>query len=335
VIAGELEIRIAAVYDQLNRDLAAAQTASARAGQQSGQQFGQQFDTASSSYMQRAADQLKTKFAKSLSGMNIAMNLANGLEASIKSGSGEDAWRSALRSIPFGGLAEAIGDSIVEAVTGQKAEQAAQEAARIAENARTEARNRLKRLEIERVQTVQQAEIDAAAETDKRKAAIEKARLDIYNARNATNQRLVDALDKQERTKIEEIQKLREQAIKDRLQRELRAIDEMEAKERKAQEEREKKEREAAERQEAERRKREIDRIDSEMKQRIDALREQQVAVQSSVSSVQTAHGTFRYSSYTDAEKKQIDRSILEEIKTISATAAAMRNAVNAGGGFN
>jgi len=330
VIAGDLEIRIAAVYDQLNRDLAAATAASAKAGQSSGAQFGQQFGTASSTYMSQAADSIKMKFQKALQGANLAQTFANSLEAGLKSGSADAALSAAVRGIPiFGGLMDELTRQI--AYGEELALREAEDAAKELERKRSEFRNRLTRLEVERIQTVQQAEIDAAMEVDKRRALMEKARLDIFNARAQTNERLTQNIDKQERDRIQEIQRLREQAIKDRLQRELKALDEADAKAKQVEDER--KAREAKELQD--KKDREMARIDEEAKRRIEVLREQQIAVQSSVSTIQTAHGSFRFSSYTEQEKKQVDKSILEEIKTISATAARMRDAVQAGGGFN
>lgn len=332
MIAGELEIRIAAVYDQLNRDLTAAATSSSRAGQQAGAQFGQQFGTASSTYLSQAADSIKFKFQKALQGANLAQTFANSLEAGIRSGSASEAVSAAIRSIPIvGGLIDAVSEAIVEGITGAKAAAAAEALRSEQERKATEFRNRLTKLEVERIQTVQQAEVEAAMEVDKRRGLIEKARLDIFNARAQTNERLAQNLDKQERDRIQEIQRLREKAIRDRLQRELKALDDADAKARQIEDER--KAREAKELQD--RKDKEMARIDEEAKRRIDILREQQVAVQSSVSTIQTAHGSFRFASYTDQEKKQIDRSILEEIKTISATASRMRDAVQNGGGFN
>jgi DNA repair exonuclease SbcCD ATPase subunit len=332
VIAGDLEIRIAAVYDQLNRDLAAATAASAKAGQSSGAQFGQQFGTASSTYMSQAADSIKMKFQKALQGANLAQTFANSLEAGIRSGSASEAATAAIRSIPIvGGLMDAVAEAIVEGITGAKAAAAAEALRSEQERKATEFRNRLTRLEVERIQTVQQAEVEAAMDVDKRRGLVEKARLDIFNARAQTNERLAQNVDKQERDRIQEIQRIREQAIKDRLQRELKALDEADAKAKQVEDER--KAREAKELQD--KKDREMARIDEEAKRRIEVLREQQVAVQSSVSTIQTAHGSFRFSSYTEQEKKQVDKSILEEIKTISATAARMRDAVQAGGGFN
>ena len=332
MIAGELEIRIAAVYDQLNRDLAAATAASAKAGQSSGAQFGQQFGTASSTYMSQAADSIKMKFQKALQGANLAQTFANSLEAGIRSGSASEATAAAIRSIPIvGGLIDAVAEAIVEGITGAKAAAAAEALRSEQERKATEFRNRLTRLEVERIQTVQHAEVEAAMDVDKRRGLVEKARLDIFNARAQTNERLAQNIDKQERDRIQEIQRIREQAIKDRLQRELKALDEADAKAKQVEDER--KAREAKELQD--KKDREMARIDEEAKRRIEVLREQQVAVQSSVSTIQTAHGSFRFSSYTEQEKKQVDKSILEEIKTISATAARMRDAVQAGGGFN
>lgn len=335
MIAGELEIRIAAVYDQLNKDLTAATAVSAKAGQAAGQQFGSGFETVSSGYFQKASDQLKTKFAKAFSGFNLAQNVAGGIEEGLRSGSWETALQSSLRSIPFGGLAEAIASAIFEGLTGAKAMEAEQAAMREREKINQEYRNRYTKLETERIQTVQQAEVDAAMEQDRRRGLTEKARLDIFNARTATNERLAQTTEKREKDKILEIQAIREKAIRDRLARELKAIDEAEAKEKEAIERKAKAEREAKEKQESERKAREIEKIDAEMKTRLDALREQQAAVQGSVGTIQTAHGAFKFASYTDAEKKQIDRSILEEIKTISATAQRMRDAVQVSGGFN
>lgn len=333
MIAGDLEIRIAAVYDQLNRDLKAAEQTSARSGAVSGQQFGQQFGTASTTYLSQAADGIKVKFQKALSGANLAATFANSLEAGIRSGSAEESVKAAVRAIPIvGGLIDAVADAIVEGVTGAKALAAAEAARAEQEKKAVEFRNRLVKLEVERIQTVQQLEIDAAMEVDKRNGLIEKARLDIFNARAQTNERLTQNLDKQERDKIQEIQRLREQAIKDRLQRELRALDEADAKAKQIEDDR--KAREAKEIRD--KKDREIARIDEEAGRRAAALREQSAAVQSSVSSFSTSFGTFKFSSYTEAEKKQVDRDILDQIKSIYAEARQLRNAVQSGaGGFN
>lgn len=333
MIAGDLEIRIAAVYDQLNRDLKAAEQTSARSGAVSGQQFGQQFGTASTTYLSQAADGIKVKFQKALSGANLASTIANSLEAGIRSGSNEEAVKAAVAAIPIvGGLMNAISDAVVEAMTGREATAALNKAAKEQARQAIESRNRMVKLEVERIQTVQQADVDAAMEVDKRKGLIEKARLDIFNARAQTNERLAVQMDKQERDKIQEIQRLREQAIKDRLQRELRALDEADAKAKQIEDER--KAREAKEIQD--KKDREIARIDEEAGRRAAALREQSAAVQSSVSSFSTSFGTFKFSSYTEAEKKQVDRDILDQIKSIYAEARQLRNAVQSGaGGFN
>lgn len=333
MIAGDLEIRIAAVYDQLGRDLKAAEQASARSGAASGQQFGQQFGTASTTYLSQAADGIKVKFAKALSGANLAATFANSLEAGIRSGSAEESVKAAIRAIPIvGGLIDAVAEAIVEGVTGAKALAAAEAVRAEQEKKAVEFRTRLTKLEVERIQTVQQAEVDAAMEVDKRKGLVEKARLDIFNARAQANERLAQNLDKQERDKIQEIQRLREQAIKDRLQRELRALDEADAKARQIEEER--KAREAKELQD--KKDREIARIEEEAGRRAEALREQSAAVQSSVSSFSTSFGTFKFSSYTEAEKKQVDRDILDQIRSIYAEARRLRDAVQSGaGGFN
>jgi len=333
LIAGDLEIRIAAVYDQLGRDLKAAEQTSARSGAVSGQQFGREFGTASTTYLSQAADGIKVKFQKALSGANLAATFANSLEAGIRAGSVEAAANAAIGSIPiFGGLINAIADAVHEGMTGEKAKAAALAMQKDIERQAVEFRNRLTRLEVERIQTVQQAEVDAAMEVDKRKGLIEKARLDIFNARAQTNERLTQNLDKQERDKIQEIQRLREQAIKDRLQRELRALDEADAKAKQIEDER--KAREAKEIQD--KKDREIARIDEEAGRRAAALREQSAAVQSSVSSFSTSFGTFKFSSYTEAEKKQVDRDILDQIKSIYAEARRLRDAVQSGGGgFN
>lgn len=333
MIAGDLEIRIAAVYDQLNRDLKSAEQASARSGTAAGTQFGQGFDNSSSTYLQRAADGIKMKFAKALSGANLAATFANSIEVGIQSGSASEAVQAAIKSIPIvGGLMIAVADAIHEGMTGEKAQAAVEELRRASEKKATEFRNRLTRLEVERIQTVQEAEVAAAMEVDKRRGAIEKARLDIFNSRAQTNERLTQNLDKQERDRIQEIQRLREQVIKDRLQRELRALDEADRKERDAAEE--KKRREAADI--ADKKAKEMARIDEEAKRKIDVLREQQMSVQTAVGTLQTAHGAFRFAAYTDTEKKQVDQSILSEIKMISETARRMKDAVQSGsGGFN
>jgi Zn finger protein HypA/HybF involved in hydrogenase expression len=333
LIAGDLEIRIAAVYDQLNRDLRTAEQASARSGAASGQQFGQQFGTASTTYLSQTADSIGAKFRKALQGANLAQTFANSIEAGIRSGSTEESVKAVMRSIPFvGGLVDAVAEAISEGITGAKALAAAEAARAEQEKKAVEFRTRLTKLEVERIQTVQQAEVDAAMEVYKRKGLIEKARLDIFNARAQTNERLTQNLDKQERDKIQEIQRLREQAIKDRLQRELRALDEADAKAKQIEDER--KAREAKELQD--KKDREIARIEEEAKARASTLREQAAAVQSSVSSFSTSFGTFKFSSYTEAEKKQVDRDILDQIKSIYAEARRLRDAVQAGGGgFN
>lgn len=333
MIAGDLEIRIAAVYDQLGRDLKAAEQTSARSGMVSGQQFGREFGNASTTYLSQAADGIKVKFQKALSGANLAATFANSLEAGIRSGSAEESVKAAIRAIPIvGGLIDAVAEAIVEGVTGAKALAAAEAVRAEQEKKAVEFRTRLTKLEVERIQTVQQAEVDAAMEVDKRKGLVEKARLDIFNARAQTNERLAQNIDKQERDKIQEIQRLREQAIKDRLQRELRALDEADAKARQIEEER--KAREAKELQD--KKDREIARIEEEAGRRAEALREQSAAVQSSVSSFSTSFGTFKFSSYTEAEKKQVDRDILDQIRSIYAEARRLRDAVQSGaGGFN
>jgi hypothetical protein len=179
LIAGDLEIRIAAVYDQLGRDLKAAEQTSARSGMVSGQQFGREFDNASSTYLAQAANGIKLKFQKALSGANLAATFANSLEAGIRSGSAEESVKAAIRAIPIvGGLIDAVADAVVEGVTGAKAMAAAEAARAEQEKKAVEFRTRLTKLEVERIQTVQQAEVDAAMEVDKRTGLFEKARLD-------------------------------------------------------------------------------------------------------------------------------------------------------------
>lgn len=353
MIAGDLEIRIAAVYDQLSSDLKAAEQASARSGGAAGDGYGKGFEKGIKGYLQRTADQIQMQLGKAFQATNIARTFAAGLEEGAKGANFGDVIVNTVKSLPLIGTLASMIESGISIGLGTAEQEAKLAAARIREAEATQALTQVQKRDEEVTRQKYQNEMEEALRVeDRRKAAQIKARMEFHEIEVRKAADLENAKSESERRSIVERSVLEFEATRKRLEDQYRTIDEAEAEaeskrqeaaQKKADDERrfyedlyeylDKQEQKMAE---DERKMWEdiadyVDEISKKAEKRIEDLRKQaqdiekeRADVASQVGTVSTSFGTFRFSPYTEQEKKQIDREMVAKLTAIAADIAKL-----------
>ena len=352
--AGSIEIAIAASYAQFENDLKKVAQAAGPGGQQAGDAFGRGFETTSQTYIQRTADQIKVQVSKATNALNIGKTLAAGLEEGAKGAGLGEILTNTIKSIPMIGIFASMTESIISWSLGVAEEEAKAAAARVKEEFALQAASQTAQKSEEVSKQRMRNELEQALrDDDKRRAAQVKARAEFHDIELRKQADLEEAKSKTEKQLIIERANLEFEATRKRLEDEYALIE-------KAEQEKEQKKADAAQKlAEQDQRlledmwswlndtaKKKTDELAKQAAARIKDLtkeaadiEKERAAAMSEVGTVSTAFGTFRFSAYTDAEKKQIDKEMLDKLRTIATEITRLNTAnpslaMNAGGIF-
>lgn len=346
--AGSIEISIAANYQQLQTALQQSVQASTQAGTQAGQAFGQNFQQGQTRYIDRAIQDITGKMTKAFGAVAIGNALAKTLEAGASGVPWDKAITDAIDSIPIINIFTSIIESSLSLAFGNfEAEQklvrakereadaeeklkAAQERVKAEKDAQREASDasyryliqqaralgnekRAIELELNRdIEHIQRERADklASAKSDAEKEAIDRAsKLD----RAAAEDKAKFALQKMEKAQ----QEIADKALADDQERVRKVAEERAKAEQKAGDERAKADLEAAKKLE--------DRLVKADEMRKEAAMTAEATgaeFARSTGSMSTSFGTFTFKGYTDDEKRQVDQSILQQVKDINKKAS-------------
>lgn len=338
--AGDIELRITASYAVLEEKLKESTRVATASGREAGISYAHEFESQATGWLDRASAQIKNKLRAATSPLALINTLSTALESAAEGADIGTILANSIKSVPVAGAIYGIGEALGAIITGA-AQKAQETLAAEAETKRLEERTRILKASAD-------SERKIVEETGavRRKMEIEAARSagdEILALRRTQEDELV-RLREQTARQIEEIEKKGRSAV---FEDEKKAVRDLEAERRREIEQRysnqierariaaEREERDRAEREAAAQKRRdaEIARIRKEGEQEMARLEQQRMGVLSAVGQTSTAFGTFRFSEYTDAEKKEVDRSILQQIIAIGNRTIALVDAVRSGGG--
>lgn len=306
----------------LEQQLAAAATRSEALGRAAGSKFGDAFDRAGSKFLGGFTAKLNRlgTFEMGMRGIATAFS-------SLSEGrSGVEAIQDLVNTLPGIGSVNAALREMIGYLQGiPQQEKAQREMVETAERLRKATEQRLsaqkeitesikRNADREREIAASMAISQAEESGDARLAARLKADQELARLESRRQKDLADVRSKEQEDSVERVYRKERELIESNLQREYREIAAKEAEI-------------AAQKSEKDEERRQRDR--EEAQKRIEELEQRRQDVASSTDTAQTRLGTFRFSAYTDAEKKQIDAAILAEIRTIRAKATGI-----ASGGF-
>lgn len=350
--AGNIEITVSANYTQLQTALQQSVQSSTQAGQQAGQGFGENFERGQTRYIDRALQDIQGKLKKAFGAVAIGQALAGTLErASEGVGWGESIVQS-IKSTPIVGIAATIIESSFKLGFGNfEAEQKLKRA----QDRLAESEDQLKiALENDKKRSDRIAKSERDRQDESFRNGIAKAKIEgdvlktieLERLRdNAMNWRklqddLAEAMSEQEKNNLKVMYDNERVMIKLKYDHErdleLKNRQEIADKQLKDDQERVRKVAEATAKEEAkaseERFKADMDAVNAlqERLQKADEMRadaaakaeEDRLNFARTTGSVSTSFGQFNFRGYTDGDKKQVDESILSQVREINKKAS-------------
>lgn len=317
--AGNIYIGVEAVYEKLLAQFKDVATRSEQAGKGAGKAFADGFSENAKEGSSKIVAEIERKFKAALG----ATAITNALRAALRAGAEGQDWKDAIlagiKSLPLvGPLTQAFEDAI-KIATGQAEKDAdrAREAAR-QQQQREYSRQREQTAALERDDIAKRAldrqearlrkEIASAVDAeDKRAEARKKAELELFRLARQRDADLSKAFRDDRKAAIRQTYEDEAALVEQNLQREYRLIEKAESEI------------------EADRAEKTRDRIAKELEglqSNISDLEQKRIDFGKEIGTTSTSFGTFRFSAYTDEEKKRIDQQIVEEIRAIKERAA-------------
>lgn len=317
--AGNIYIGVEAVYEKLLAQFKDVATRSEQAGKGAGKAFAQGFSENAKEGSSKIVAEIERKFKAALG----ATAITNAFRAALRAGAEGQDWKDAIlagiKSLPLvGPLTQAFEDAI-RIATGQAEKDAdrAREAAR-QQQQREYSRQREQTAALERDDIAKRAldrqearlrkEIASAVDAeDKRAEARKKAELELFRLARQRDADLSKAFRDDRKAAIRQTYEDEAALVEQNLQREYRLIEKAESEI------------------EADRAEKTRERIAKELEglqSNISDLEQKRIDFGKDIGTTSTSFGTFRFSAYTDEEKKRVDQQIVEEIRAIKERAA-------------
>lgn len=350
--AGNIEITVSANYTQLQTALQQSVQTSTQAGQQAGQGFGENFERGQTRYIDRALQDIQGKLKKAFGAVAIGQALAGTLERAAEGAGWGESIVQSIKSTPIVGIAATIIESSFKLGFGnfeaeQKLKRSQERLAESEEQLKIALENdkkrsdRIAQSERDRQDAAFRHGLERAQMSGDKIAVIElEQQRDKAMAWRTFQEKTAEAMSKQEKDNLQVLYdteiyyiNLRASHARDL---ELKNRQEIADKQLKDDQERVRKVAESTAKEEAkaseERFKADMDAVNAlqERLQKADEMRadaaakaeDDRLAFARSTGSVSTSFGQFNFRGYTDNDKKQVDESILSQVREINKKAS-------------
>lgn len=330
MIGGSLVIDVEASYEKLEKDLIEIASKAAQSGDLAGKEFGSEFQKATKTGLMKIEEEITSSLKRAVGSKSIAQAFAASLKTAATGGDIADVLQNISESfnrVPILGSFVQAGGAVADLIYGsskaageaakqmEKVERAAAAAAYYEDkmNAQRQAlrdgaldhETALLRLQMSNMEELE----------DKRGVVRKRLEIELFEAQRQRDQsesvltdpKLLSAVGVRYEDQVAE--------AKERARRGENAIVRAEAEKAKA-------EAETKAKKDGERVK--------ELLDEVAALEKTRVEMSQATDSASTAFGTFKFSAYTEIEKRDNDKYLLSEVRRISAVAAKI--AANAGG---
>lgn len=354
--AGSIEISVEADYEQLQSSMEKSVKGATKAGAEAGSGFGGKFAEAQSKYIDKAIADISNKMRKAFGAVAIGTALSSTLEKAAAGSSFSEAIVSSIKSIPIIGLVATIIESGIKlgagayeseqrTLRGQQRLKEAEEGLRIALDNEKKIDDGKKASELARQDGSFRLGMERAKASGDAVKLLEESRFQenqllwreqqekLLAAKSDTEKKNLDMVyfyekeaiktkyDFEVKEAIKAKQEIADKELKDDQERVAKLSESMAKAIEKEAEDRAKLDQEAAEK--LQERLIEADKMRAEAALKGD---EDRLKVAQSTGSMATSFGSFTFAGYTDEQKKEVDKSILETIKDINKKASDFVN---------